>query len=44
MLEVKLAGQHVATTEVAKMATKPSLALLQKHLLGGCTIDNASSI
>jgi len=40
MLEVKpLAIVAMWPPEVAEMATKPLLALLQKHSLGGCTID-----
>jgi len=42
MLEVKPTGQHsciVPPPGMAEMATIPSLALLQKHLLGGFTND-----
>jgi len=34
----------VQPLEVAKMAMSPSLVLLQKHLRGGCTINEAPSV
>jgi len=49
MLEVLSTDQrgHCTATgrpsEVAEMATKPSLAPLQKRLLGGCTTDMVPS-
>ena len=43
MLEVKPTDLHGSTQplELAEMSTKLLLALLQKHLLGGSTIDRA---
>jgi len=43
MLQVKPTGQS-GRAEVAETATKPSLAVLRKQSLGGCTIDGAGPV